>query len=43
MDVLIKIHMETRFFTHVQIYNGQIDFHQILHIHSLCGRNAIFE
>jgi len=30
-----KSYMKTRLLTHAQIYNGRIDFHQILHIHFL--------
>ena len=39
-----KIHTITRFFTHAQIYNGQIDFHQLCTSgRSLDGRGDIFE
>ena len=38
-----KIHTKTRFFTNTHIHSGRIAFRQILHIHSLGGRNDIFE
>ena len=35
--------MKRVLFTHAQIHNGRIDYHQILHIHFLGGLSDIFE
>ena len=43
MNMLTKNLHGNVFFTHAQIYNGRIDFHEILHIHFLGGRSDIFE
>jgi len=43
MAKLTKIHTKRVFFTHAQIHNGRIDFHQILPIHSLGEHSDIFE
>jgi len=41
MDKLTKSPHVNAFFTHAHIYNCWIDFHQILHIHTLAGRSDI--
>jgi len=42
MDMLLKTNNTETLFTHAQIYNGRIDFHQSLHTRFRGGRGDIF-